>query len=252
MKHTQLLCLSALLAVPGSLSAATITYAGAISGNEVARWRTDSVAKSFDLDGDNVYGSFGAVNWVDGDVGGSTVSTDLGFSVVSAGAQYQQAAYDDIDSLSSPGTMTDAGISLQRFTIVFKGLDADYTNQVLRLGVMQGVLGGGEAAKDFGKRLTVIEVDTDGNEVSGGGNSGEISIRGGAVETVGNVDMLFFDISGVEAGDRFEVYSENPLDANAIQGYNSAFSIDMVAVPEPSSSSLLALAGMSVILRRKR
>ena len=112
--------------------------------------------------------------------------------------------------------------------------------------------GGGEAAKDFGKRLTVIEVDTDGNEVSGGGNSGEISIRGGAVDTVGNVDMLFFDISGVEAGDRFEVYSENPLDANAIQGYNSAFSIDMVAVPEPSSSSLLALAGMSVILRRKR
>ena len=41
----------------------TIVYSGTISGSEVAGWRTSAVAKTKDLDHDNIYGTWAAVNW---------------------------------------------------------------------------------------------------------------------------------------------------------------------------------------------
>lgn len=250
MRSRNILPLILFTGIPSILPAATITYVGATSGNEVARWRTDSVGKSFDLDGDNVYGSFGATNWRETSVGGQAAGSNvLGFWAGNAGSQHVKGVYDDIDSLLSANSTVDAGITLNRFTIEFTGVDADYANKIVRIGVMQGVLGAGEIAKDYDKILKVTEVDSAGASIDGGGASGVVSVRGGAADTLNHIDMLFFDISNINAGDRFEIEApNNPV----LPGYNSAFSLDMVAVPEPSTSSLFALAGMSVILRRKR
>ena len=69
---TGILSLSAILS---SAEAATIAFSVSVidnSGNEVTEWRTATTTKSMDADGDNNYGTFGAIAFGDTTIGAMT------------------------------------------------------------------------------------------------------------------------------------------------------------------------------------
>jgi sugar lactone lactonase YvrE len=193
----------------------TITYAGSASGGEVADWRTSTTVKTMDIDKDNIYGTWGAVDWTHNSY---LENTHWGFQ--SSGGQYANANYASIDQLPLGPTKTTAGIALFGFTFTLQGSVSDYSGNVLRVGVMEDVLTPGEWALDTFKGLQV-------KQVGGPGDSGVISLRGGAAGD-GVPDMYFFDIVGAIPGQTFSVLAPNNVGgASSNNGYISAISWDL-------------------------
>jgi hypothetical protein len=168
-----------------------------------------------DIDKDNIYGTWGAVDWTHNSY---LENTHWGFQ--SSGGQYANANYASIDQLPLGPTKTTAGIALFGFTFTLQGSVSDYSGNVLRVGVMEDVLTPGEWALDTFKGLQV-------KQVGGPGDSGVISLRGGAAGD-GVPDMYFFDIVGAIPGQTFSVLAPNNVGgASSNNGYISAISWDL-------------------------
>jgi hypothetical protein len=111
----------------------------------------------------------------------------------------------------------------------------------VRVGVMQDILGSTEAAQEVGKTLQL-------NQTVGGTGTSSVSVRNGGVGDA-NPEMYFFDITGVNPGDRFQVVAP----VGGTSGYVGAVTWDIAAVPEPSSAAaILGLVGVALVLRRRR
>jgi hypothetical protein len=235
----------AAIAFTANASAATIAYVNNVVGNEVTDWRTTSTNKSLDIDGDNFYGTYAAVNWTQGATNeqGGAPSTP-GWAYIAGGGQFTNAGFTDIDHITNFPTDGDAGIITDSFTFELTGTASTYLGQTVRIGVMQDMLSAGERAADTFKGLQFVQ--TAG---AGSGNSGIISVRAGAAGD-GVPEMYFFDITNVTAGDRFQILALNDVGGSATQaGYLGPISFDVV--PEPSTALLSAL-GLLALLRRRR
>lgn len=240
--------LSALLASGVSAFGATITYFGNVEGAQVTDWRTTTTSKTLDLDGDNFYGTHGAVHW---NVAGANEqpagSTTPGWAYHGAGAGFAiNPTFASIDHINSYPTNTNAGIihgGPATFTFELTGSAATYIGQTVRVGIMQDVLGPDEWASDTNKGLQIAQT------VGGSGDSGVILLRSGGAGN-GSPEMYFFDLTGVTAGDRFQITGHLGVGGPVTQaGYIGPVSWDVI--PEPSAA-LLGSFGILGLLRRRR
>jgi hypothetical protein len=217
---------------------AVITYVGSVEGSQATNWLDPSVAKTFDvIGGDNIYGTNGAINF-----GQYGYYLTPGMNYVNSGTQYRNPGYASIDQLPPPSsTLGLAGIALSAYQFRLPGTSADYLGKVVRVGVMQDVLGSTENAADYGKTLQLT---------GGGGDSGVISVRSGGAGN-GVLEMYFFDIAQVTPGDIITVSAAN---GPAQSGYVGPVSVDISPVPEPSTLALLGLgaAGLVAYVWRRR
>lgn len=258
----------AAITVPAGVQADNITFVGVASdtqgytstqaaAGEVTSWRTSSVAKTYQLNGNNVYGStLGAVDFVTGAVNIQTAGSGVfGWSYdAPGGTQYNKGpagvSYTTIDNpAASPnyvnGTAA-AGIDVPSLTFGLEGTQADYTGKVVRVGIMQNVLDPAEQTLDTGKTIQITG--------PGGSASPVESVTG----TDGVPNMYFFDITGITAGDQFTIrVTSNPNvppgSGDGAAGYVGPVSWDIASVPEPATGGPLLLAGTAglLLLRRK-
>lgn len=236
------------MGISGSARAAAITYAGFVENSTVNDWRTPATPKPMDIDGNNVYGTHAAVHWT---VAGANEfgagSASPGWSYQGeTGGQFNSAAYAQVDSLSNPAVNTGAGIGAVAnpgaFNFEMTGTAATYSGFTLRIGVMADVLGATEWAADFGKTFRLVQT------TGGSGDSGVISLRGGGAGN-GQPEMYFFDVTGVNPGDRFQIITAS---SSGQAGYIGPVSWDLAVVPEPSSLLLAGAGAGALLLRRRR
>lgn len=204
-----------LAAAQFALHAANIHYVGLLTDSpEVVNWLTSSTPKTFDIDGDNKYGSYCAVHWT---VAGTYSAGTL--SYIGGGGQYKQGEYPDINSLASataggpgsgPGALvnntpanTDSSIILFNHTF---SVNADLTGQTLRVGVNMDNLGSVESANTVNRGVRIRQ--TVGS-----------STTASATAPVPNAnvvpDMVFFDIQDATTGDQFVI--ENLMHVGGVQ-----------------------------------
>jgi hypothetical protein len=238
------------VASTGALRAANVAFVGFTEGTEVSDWLTPSTPKTFDIDGDNRYGSsIGAVHWaVIGHQEQPAGSPALGWAYLgeTSFGQFRNPAYASVDDLSNPSVKSAAGIAAVQnpgqFTFELTGLPSDYVGRTVRVGVMADILTQPEWAADVEKTFQVVQT------VGGAGDSGVIPLRGGDAAD-GQPEMYFFDLTGVTSGDRFSIVTTGPSGGQA--GYLGPVSWDISAVPEPSSF-VLVLVGTMFALRRAK
>lgn len=195
-----------------------IAFVGSVEdtggSTEVADWLTPSTPKSFDLDGDGVYGSYGRINFHDA-IQGNMIFED-------SGSQFGRIEYKDADDADAPAGKEDVGIAVAdladdvayRFRVT--GLTG--SDNVLRMGIMQNVLGPAEDAADTDKTVTVRRAD------SASGLSFPLG-TGGAVPGNGSLDMYFVDLANVSNNDEYEIAVTDNT-APFQQGYAGAVSLD--------------------------
>ncbi len=206
-------------------AAALISFVGAVENQaQVNDWRTGSTPKTMDIDGDNIYGStLGAVHWTIAGVNQQAVNSGVfGWSYPGPGdAQFIAAAYANVDHVAAAPADADAGIQLNQFTFQLTGQPSQYAGKVVRVGIMQDVLGAGENAADQFKGLRLIQT------AGGNGATAIIPLRAGASGN-GQPDMYFFDIVGVNPGDVFQIIAPNNVGGGPTQsGYVGPVSWDI-------------------------
>ena len=221
-----------ILLVPVAAFGATVTYVGSDIDSGAADWRTASVAKPLDLDGDNIYGTYCAVEW-----GLHGSYTPEAISYAGDGWQYGgREGYANIDLLTDPVVDRFPGIVGDFHTFLI-GTEAP---GVIRVGVMHDVLGADETEMDT---PLVYTLSHDGDE----------SVTASVTTEQGNMipDIYFFDIAGAVAGETYTVtFVDDPSDGDRQIGlYASSFTWD--AVPEPATFVLFGM-GSLMLSRRKR
>ncbi len=253
MKPPYSLSLSLLLfgCLANATQAATITYVGFVTGAEATSWQTAGVAKTMSITGSNIYGSsIGAVDWGNVGVGqGAPGSGTLSWSyqglAVGNGQYAGDARYPSIDNINTGGGDNFPGLIYggpSIYTFGMEGSASTYSGMVVRVGVFGDTLGADEAGADTNKTYRLTG--------PGGGDSGAISLRGGAAGT-STPEIYFFDITNITAGDAFQLTSTNN-GTSGQAGYIGPMSWDIASVPEPSMMGLSSLLGLGLLARRRK
>jgi hypothetical protein len=234
--HPHLLFAAGLISLslfPISANAATVAFAGVINndaGSEITQWKTVSTTKTLDADGDNEYGTLAHL-----------------FYGIEFKGQNTLYSFDGSDSQVGP----------------FGGYaTVDSPNGGADVQVRTTTNGGGGGSDDVMFTFTAlvgspasvrIGIATDGLN-DGGYSSATIGLRqvgGSSFEyTMTNanttLEMVFFDVTGITAGNQFEVFA----DAGAY-GYTTHQFITWDVIPEPSAALLGGLGALALLRRRR-
>jgi hypothetical protein len=236
MKQT-LLLLTSSIAMTCFANAATITYFDSVlddADSEVTEWRTETTTKSMDIDGDNIYGTFGGIAYGDDTVGAMTFV----WAQSQVGPFTGYATIDDINGGVDRQVRTTSNNGVAGSDIVmltFALNTAVAANQILRVGIgTDGLDGASVAPGSIGL-----------NEVGGGGLAEVVTGTGNNAI----IDMYFFDVTGgVSAGTQFQVFADS-----GTAGYVTHQFVSLDVVPEPSSAAaLIGLCSLALVLRRRR
>jgi hypothetical protein len=273
---TLISALSATL-VPMRAPAATLGLAGTLTGlpgddnDEIDRWRSTSVVKTFDLDHDNVYGTAGYVMFGADDVGNAnpgvvqvgtaynpftyvngtrrtvaSIPGYLAFNVVTPTATGIASSYGykqmDDPSLAPAATVANLESGALLANAAF-GTEVSLFDIVIGAGAPAGTL-----------RLGLFYGNTDAynglfriQQIVG---SGSTSVS--AAQTLAApLEMSFFDIGGAAQGDTFRVFATKNAgstgNANVLLG-----GVTVDVIPEPASASALLLGAATLLGRARR
>ena len=176
--------------------AATISSFGTIvnnSGSQISEFRTNTTSKILDIDGDNIYGTFGGISFGDAVVGN--------MAFVSSQTQVGPfAGYDVVDDINGgvdrqvKTTSNGAAGGTDVVMYTFRVTAAVATTDVLRIGIaLDGLDNVVTAPASIGVRESV------------GPGTFEV-----ATSNINNtLDMYFFDVSGgVAANTQFQVFAD--------------------------------------------
>lgn len=254
---------AALIGLVGDVSAATVISAGSDIDVSAAApggggfWRTTTVAKPNDIDGDNILGTDG-YRYVTDNAGGNGANDVV--SLAPSYATYSltntnfrgNAGYNLIDNALAPGTTRSGtfnptaapnnaeGAFISFGTISFSR-DA-LANETVRIGLMVDNLDN-VIFNSHTLRLSTGGVNTDVNTTAETGTDNQ------------NPDWYYFDVTDFGSGETVEFFatsSEGNPGQTSFPATIGAFSFDSTVVPEPTSAALLALGGLSILARRRR
>jgi hypothetical protein len=232
--------------LPSASDAATvIAYAGAdITTN--GAWRTNSVVKPLDADGNNIYGTDG---WQAGSWAAGVSLPAYATVAVNAPNSFDAASLSGVTytSLDNPNGVGVLETGVHYYGSAVTGTEQDFYTITLT------------QAADF--RLGMITDHTDFAAISpsqlrvrqtvgGSANSGLIT----TIDRDLDGDYYFFDITGGQAGDTFVVsgvVSTFPDGTPPGARSNGLGGITFDTIPEPSISILGGL-GLVALLRRRR
>jgi len=224
------------VAVAGT-QAATINFAGVINddaGSEITQWKTAATTKTLDPDGDNVYGTAGSIFYTVGTYGTAATFGGLAPGNRQVGP-YGYVSVDHPDGVSADiqvrTTTNDAGGQANHDMAYF-----DITASA-PLHVRVGITADGLDGAQFSPASIGLR------QIIGGTDSAEHTLT--AVNNT--VDMVFFDVLNVSAGDRFAVFADSGTGNFATHSF-----VSLDEVPEPATMGLLAMGGLGVLLRRRR
>lgn len=230
--------------------AASISYAGADLATSGA-WRTPSILKPLDSDGNNVYGSAGYL--LTRSPAGDLFSNPTYASVVNLVSAFYGGAgtnpnYTTVDNPLGGSVKTGIWYAVGDF----ENQEQDFARITVSL------------ASSF--RIGVMVDETDFIGISPGqlrvrqtaGGTGDSTLVNAMLEPNLDTDWYFFNIFGAQPGDQFVISGTDsrvgagPVASNGI----GAIAFDNVAVPETSTWAaglgLAALAGAKVWSRRVR
>ena len=238
--------------------------------NEIGAWRSTDVAKTFDLDGDNIYGTAGFIFAGDGGDTGNNQLFGRRAESTPSWATITPAAGGSLDGnisglavdantnfFDDPNASTGAGVadwgSQGFFTVTNTGPNSvagDWhtafqidllsgTPSTIRLGIF----GGNESTPDNRWDATGYRISSDG-----GATWTEITGLPGNGGTALNAVFFDVDLNGEEEGSLLIAGQQrfNNRDFTSIAG------ITFDAIPEPSSSALLGLGVLGFLARRRR
>ncbi len=244
--------------------AATVTSVGAQlnvgapnadgSPGSAAGWRTASVTKTLDIDGDDIYGSLGYVLFnphafaAAGTGQGSPLanvnqSLPSYLSVAATGATLSFSGnYTTIDDPANPAgaplwsgiaytTGVSAGSEIGLFNVTFAA--GTPANTTFRLGIFVDNIAPVDGSP-FGLRVT--------------GASGDSGLVNKAQATQVN-NYYFFDLDNVVAGDTFSIITRRSGSGTGAVGIGG---LTFDAIPEPATALLLLLGALSPLPRRRR
>ena len=254
--------------------AATITLAGKLTGvagdenDQIDRWRTISVPKTFDPDFDNVYGTAGYVMFAADDAGNANPGTAPGsnvnpFTFVS-GTRRTLASLPSFVNFTVVNPASTGVASSYGYRLMDNpALTPDVTMANLESGAaLRGVAIGTEASifdftvgADFpaqGLRLGLFFSNTDGyngsfrleQTVGGAGSVSVTQVSGVPLE------MGFFDITNAAQGDTFRIYATKNAGSTG-NGNVLLGGLTFDAIPEPSAV-LSLLGGFGFLLGARR
>ncbi|MGJ8655204.1 MAG: PEP-CTERM sorting domain-containing protein [Akkermansiaceae bacterium] len=275
MKHT--LTIISTLCLSVTCSHGAISYVGAAvdtttgtsaipsssATNEAYNWSNASVSKTYDIKGNDLYGTDGYAVFNTTGTGNAALSSleesapifasgGVAAEMANSSGAFSNAGGSTGNILQASGTgnwrLGYAGFSGAANTAI--GLTDLYSftmtsdmaaGETLRFGVF-----GGSNNNDLRLDFTDLAV------VAGGDTAVATGLNRGA--NLGNVaDIYFFDITGLVTGDKIIIQAANS-NASAGNNFNRATigGATFDVVPEPSSTALLGLGGLALILRRRK
>lgn len=257
-----LVCVAAGWVMPAA--AAVITAVGSQLGvgdpnangtaGSAAGWRTPSVAKTLDIDGDNVYGTLGYVLFNPHAFGGGGSGQGLPLtnvnqslpsyiSVAATGATLSYSGnYTTIDDPANPAgaplwsgiayaTGVSAGSEIGLFSVTFgAGTPA---NATFRVGI-------------FVDNIAPVDGSPFGLRITGAGGDSDLVNKLQATQ-VNN--YYFFDLENVAAGDEFSIITRRSGSGTGAVGMGG---LTFDVIPEPASLACLSAAAFLFLPRRRR
>lgn len=253
----------------GSSNVQVLNVAGRSSGyhligdgsstNEVTAFRSSGVAKTFDIDGDNVYGTAGTFFTGNGEASNTSefIASDNSpaWATITQGDDYSrmyvasnQGPLDDpgesgaqVADWGAVGYMgaTDIG-GVGDWSEILSILLSEDPPDLFRLGIIAGTQGSPDGRWD----PTGIRISADG---------GKTYTEASVLENNGNDDpnFLFFDIN-LNGDDTALLSLEVSQRVAGYGGSITGLTFDVFTVPEPSSLMFLGLGGLTVLRRRRR
>jgi hypothetical protein len=225
----------ALALLPLTSNAATVAFAGVINddaSSEISEWKTTATIKTLDGDGDNEYGTLAHLFYGVIFKGQDTLySFDGSDSQVGPFGGY--AVVDHPDGVSADTqvrtTTNGAAGDANRVMFTFTALAGSPAN--VRIGIAtDGLDGANFSPASIGLRQV-------------GGSTAEHSLT----SVNSTLDMVFFDVTGINGGDQFQVFGDSGAGGFATHSF-----VTWDVIPEPATTGMLALAGLAMILRRRR
>lgn len=239
---------AAAVALAGPASAATISFvnSGVPDTTTLDAWRTSSVVKTLDGDGDNVYGTDGY--YMAGPVG-ITVPIYLQSVSLSATNYGGDGNYAVIDSPSNVPNNVTSGLFFRTNTFAtvmsFTVSSTLVGSKSFRVGILNN--NQGHSSND-NSGLTPDFIGV--NQTSGGSaTSGTLDSSSTPTPFQARAHWIFFDISGAVANDTFAI---NIGSDGAPHNQTGIGGLTFDTIPEPTSMGLLGLGLMGLCARRRR
>lgn len=248
-------------------AASAVSFVGSLANNpntfEIGRWSRTSVVKTFDIDGNNFYGTDGFTWMNEGNSGAkqavlanlvesapSYFTGGIAYTGVGSGAS---GSFSGSENRLNP---TDTGVA----NVGYVGVDLPsgdagilVLQEAFSYTMVRDMLGGETIRMGIVlDSLADPQIGADALRVVAGGGMADATIVAGSRNA--SMDMYFFDITGLAQGDDIEIWVSNATVSTA--GFNAAtiggVTFDSVInIPEPATSLLIMFAAGMTLKRRR-
>lgn len=236
---------AAALASPAVAATISFVNSGIPDTTTLDAWRTSSVVKTLDADGNNVYGSDGY--YMAGAVG-LNVPVYLQSVSLSASTYSGDSNYAVIDNPSNVPNNVASGLFFRTnsfATVISFSMSSTLVgSKSFRVGILDNNQG---HSSDDNSGLTPDFIAV--NQTSGGSATSGTLDSSSTPTPQARAHWIFFDISGAIANDTFAI---NIGSDGAPHNQTGIGGLTFDTIPEPTSIGLLGMGVMELLVRRRR